>query len=149
MITKYHIQLGSIRIPVEPCPGSSTSTFPVCSEEWLPFDSEQFFSSRPGDEPREATVENLARLASDPGLGFTAQYQSCPGFIWIRVALLPSDAPGSTWKRTAHKARGRASALQRLFKDLQKSWNQELAPWLLGHDVSLLSPWASQFARVH
>lgn len=125
MVSDRHVQLGTVHVLLDPTVRATLDTGP---SNWLPLDipflTSDLFSTTSNPDGDDV-VKILTHLLLDLGLGFCGEYELRGEEVIIRVALLPSDALGSEWRKTKSqpRARGREKWLGRLFRYLRQEWD--------------------------
>ncbi|ORX38379.1 SNF2 family N-terminal domain-domain-containing protein [Kockovaella imperatae] len=110
------VQLGTLNLAVEAGPSKKAT------QRWLVLDLETLHSFQLSESCREQ-VEALNNLIANPGINLHLVYSHGGDEVIIRVSVLPSDAPGSTWKRPGDRNGKRRSQLPKLFHNLKDGWN--------------------------
>jgi len=115
MSSSHSVQLGAFHIDLD-----KGHDFPFTDNEWLELDL-QILRSGIWLSHERRIIETLRFALADEGLGFSATCRRQVDQLVVRVALLPSDAPGSRWKRV--KSWDRRKYLERLFLRLRKGYD--------------------------
>ncbi|ORY35479.1 SNF2 family N-terminal domain-domain-containing protein [Naematelia encephala] len=117
----HAVQLGSF--PLLDCPFYATINFPDC---WCVLD--------PGflemgdwsleDKETQDRLKTLRFFLRDPGVGVEAQYRRADGGFFVRVSVIPADAPGSSWGDPYGKGSRKAN-MRRLLGWITDDWEGE------------------------
>lgn len=91
---------------------------------------------RESDRP---LISALRQALTDPGLGFYGEHRYVNNELIIRCCIVPSDAIGSTWKRTHVKSSFRSRYLGKIFHALEAGWDGENGEGVLALGVSVIA----------
>ena len=125
-MSSHSVQLGTIHLSLV-----GSQDFPNADGRWSSLDA-GLLQSVIWEAQFGETVGALLGIMGDLPLSCSADWQRQNHQIVVRLSLLPSDAPGSTWKR--HKRNERSRDLKRLFRNLQEGWDGGGA-WVMGLTV--------------
>ena len=126
MSSSHSVQLGTLYLDFD-----GTQASPDAGGRWSNLDAE-LLQSMVWEEQAVEIVDALHGIIGDVPLLCSAQWQRRDHQILIRLSLLPSDAPGSTWKRIRRNERSRD--LKRLFRNLKDGWAGG-GDWIMGLTV--------------
>ncbi|ORY35502.1 P-loop containing nucleoside triphosphate hydrolase protein [Naematelia encephala] len=119
----HHIQLGTLELGL-------TSGVPSSSDSWTPLD-EVFLRSDIFTPESSEQVSTLLHALGDPGLSLRASWRMRGISLVVRVSLLPSDAPGSIWRRVRDRKGERCKILRKLFFHLRRGWDTGQGGYLM------------------
>ena len=126
MSSSHALQLGSLHLDLTP-----EVEIPLPNDRWSNLDLVILGFDIWAEEEKEM-IETLQFMLDDEGLGFSATFSRRADRVVMRASLVPSDAPGSMWKRV--KRSNRMRHLKRLFGRLRKGPDGD-GDWLMGRTV--------------
>ncbi|WWC63468.1 uncharacterized protein I303_106071 [Kwoniella dejecticola CBS 10117] len=111
------VQLGTLFL------GLSVELPSSSQPRWIPLIPSFIDSDNLFDNDSKDSVRMLRSALNDAGLGLQAEWIRQGRGIKVRCWILPSDVPGSMWKRIAN--RNREKTVEQLLKSIRRDWEVE------------------------